>query len=117
MLARLLAQMNANQASSDANLREMRAGHEEMAYMRAWGNQMKVRRKDKMDACLEKTETCVRPLKVTDLEANPEATQAVMEKQEVRNEEMIVDAIGALEDRYRDRHLAVRRRQEPKKRT
>jgi hypothetical protein len=51
----------------------------------------------------------VRQLKVTDFEANPEATEAVMEQQKVRIEERIVDAVGALKGRFRDRPLAVKR--------
>jgi hypothetical protein len=47
-----------------------------------------------MDAYLEKMETCMRELKVTDLKANPEA----VEQQEICNEEMNVDTILALED-------------------
>jgi hypothetical protein len=60
-----------------------------------------------MDSCLEKTEAYMRELKATGLEENPEAMEAVMEQQEVQNEELNVDTIGALGDQYGVRHLAV----------
>jgi hypothetical protein len=45
--------------------------------------------------------------KVMDSEVNPEATEAIVEWQEVCNEEKNVDTIGALKDQYRGWHLAV----------
>lgn len=84
-----------------------------------------------METCIEKTETRTETgkepreatvetsqeeVKATDLEANQEATEAVVEGQNVCNEEMNMDTIGALEDRYGDRLLAVRYCQQPKKR-
>jgi hypothetical protein len=47
----------------------------------------------------------------TDLEAKRENSEAVAENQE----EAAVETIGALEDRYWDRHLALGRRRQPKK--
>jgi hypothetical protein len=41
----------------------------------------------------------------------------VAEHQEIPKEEAAVESIGALEDRYGDRHLAVGHRRQPKKRT
>jgi hypothetical protein len=55
------------------------------------------------EACLEKAE------------ANPEEKEAIAEQQEVPNEEAAVEIIGALEDRCRDRCVAVRRQEQPKK--
>jgi hypothetical protein len=42
-------------------------------------------------------------------------SEAVAEHQEVPNEEAAVENIGALEDRYGDQHLAVRRHGQLKK--
>jgi hypothetical protein len=53
----------------------------------------------------------------TDLEANPDEMKSVAEQQEVLKEDAAVETIRALEDRYGDRHLAVRHRRKPKKRT
>jgi hypothetical protein len=52
-----------------------------------------------------------------DLMANQEKSEAVAEQQDLPQEEGAVKTIGALEDRYGDRHLAARRRRQPKKRT
>jgi hypothetical protein len=46
--------------------------------------------------------------KATDLEANPEEIEALVGHQKVINEEAAMETIGALEDRYGDRRLAVR---------
>jgi hypothetical protein len=47
------------------------------------------------------------------LKANPKATEAIVEGQELRKEEAEVKTIGALEYVYGSMHLAVRRRQLP----
>jgi hypothetical protein len=47
------------------------------------------------------------------MEANPEEMKSI----EVPKEYAAVEALGALEDRYGGRHLAVRRSRQPKKRT
>jgi hypothetical protein len=62
---------------------------------------------EKMEACLGKT--------VTDLEANPEKKESVVVHEEVPKEETAVETFGALKERYWDRHIAVRRRDLPKK--
>jgi hypothetical protein len=49
------------------------------------------------------------------LEANREKLKAIAEQREVPQKEAPVEMIGALEDRYGDRHLAVGRRRQPKK--
>jgi hypothetical protein len=76
---------------------------------------------DKTKAVPEEIKTAVETdldeVKATDLEATPEETGAVAERQEIRKEEPAMEAIGALEDRCGDRHLAVRRCGRPKKRT
>jgi hypothetical protein len=53
----------------------------------------------------------------TDLEANREKSECGSEHLEVPKKEAAVETIGALEDRYGDRHLAVWHRRQPKKRT
>jgi hypothetical protein len=56
-------------------------------------------------------------MEATNLESTPGATEAVLERQELRDKEKKVDNIESLEDRYGDRRLVVRRRRGPKKRT
>jgi hypothetical protein len=63
-----------------------------------------------MEACLEKTEA-------TDLGANPEEIKSVVEHQKASKEETLVEIIGALEDRYGNRYLALRRRRQLRKLT
>jgi hypothetical protein len=63
-----------------------------------------------MEVCLKKTEAM-------DLEANPEEIESGLEYQEVPKEATAVETVGALEDRYGGRHLAVGRRRKSKKRT
>jgi hypothetical protein len=75
-----------------------------------------------MEACLGKTEarietsheqidteinTGLEEVEAMDLEANSEETEAVVEWQEIPNEEAAVGTIGALEDQHGDRHLAI----------
>jgi hypothetical protein len=55
-------------------------------------------------------------MEATHVEATPEEAEAAVVRQELFKEEIIVDNIGSLEDRYGDRRLAVRRRRGPKKR-
>jgi hypothetical protein len=52
----------------------------------------------------------------TRLEANPEATEAAVERQELLKEEINVDNIGSSVDRCEDRRLVLRRRRVVKKR-
>jgi hypothetical protein len=51
------------------------------------------------------------------VEASREQSGVVAEHQEVPKEETAVETIGALEDRYGDRYIAVGSRRQPKKRT
>jgi hypothetical protein len=51
------------------------------------------------------------------LEADPEEIESEAEHAEVPKEEATVENFWALQEQYRDRHLAVRRRGQPKKRT
>jgi hypothetical protein len=55
-------------------------------------------------------------MEATDLETNSEAAEVVVERQGIRNEEAVVDNVGALEDRYEDGNLVVRRSLQTKKR-
>jgi hypothetical protein len=61
-----------------------------------------------MEARLKETEA-------TDLEVNPEETRSVSKHQDVPKEEAVVKTIGALENQYGDRHLAIGRGRQPKK--
>jgi hypothetical protein len=56
-------------------------------------------------------------VEATNLEANPEEIESESEHQEVPKEEATVETIGALEDQYGDRHLAVGCCRQLKKRT
>jgi hypothetical protein len=64
----------------------------------------------KMDAWIEGVEACVGKF-----EANREKSDAVVEHQEVPKEEVAVESVRGLEDRYGNWHLAVGHRQQLKK--
>jgi hypothetical protein len=70
-----------------------------------------------MEAAVDVFEERLDKMDTTDFEANREESEAVTVYQEVPNEEAAVETVGALEDGYRDQHLAVGRRRQPKKRT
>jgi hypothetical protein len=74
---------------------------------------------EKTKAILEEIKAAVKTglgdVKARDLEANSEETNAIVARRKVPNEEAAVEAIGALEDRYGDRRLAVGCRRQPKK--
>jgi hypothetical protein len=55
-------------------------------------------------------------METTDLETNPEVSEAVLERQDPCIKETKVDTIRALEDRYGDGHLVVGRCRQLKKR-
>jgi hypothetical protein len=59
---------------------------------------------DKIDAWIERAEACVGKLEV-----DREKSNAVAEHQEDPKKEAAVEMIGALDDRFKNRHLAVRR--------
>jgi hypothetical protein len=72
----------------------------------------------------EETTTCkvtskagLEGTEAADLEVTLEKTEAAVERQKLRTEELNIDNIGPLEDRYGDRHLIVRRRRWAKKLT
>jgi hypothetical protein len=65
-----------------------------------------------MKSWQEETKACAEKRK-----AIPEEIEVVSERQKVPNEEAAVETIGALEDRYGDRHVVVGRHRQPKKRT
>jgi hypothetical protein len=67
-------------------------------------------KQEKMEACLGKTEA-------TDLGANPEEKETAAEQQEVCKEEPAVNTVRLRKKLCGDRHLAVGRRRQPKKRT
>jgi hypothetical protein len=109
MMVLLLAEIRTNQENMDVKLKEMKAGqkhlkeemqadhHKElMVIMKA--SQEKI--EAMVEVCLEKTE-------LMDLEANPEIIESESEQQEVPKEEATVETIGALEDPYGNRHLAI----------
>jgi hypothetical protein len=50
-------------------------------------------------------------------EAYPEEMKFIVEHQEVAEEEAAMETVGALEDRHKDRYLAVGRCRQLKKRT
>jgi hypothetical protein len=67
-----------------------------------------------MEARLEES---LDKMEAMDLEANPEATDAIMEWQDVCKEEKNGDIIGELENQYGDQHLAVCSSRQSKKQT
>jgi hypothetical protein len=99
MTARLKAKIEANQAKTDVNLKEM----EEETLAKKENHQQR------MIAWVGKTE-------VTDLEANPEEIESVAVHEEVHKEEAAVICIRALKKRHRGRNIAGRHRI-PKERT
>jgi hypothetical protein len=56
-------------------------------------------------------------MEATSLEANPEETEAAVERQELFKEELNNENVGSSEDRSGEQRLAVRRRRGAKKRT
>jgi hypothetical protein len=65
-------------------------------------------RVEKMEAAVDAFEERFKKMDIKDLMANREKSEIVVEQQEVPKEEAAVKTIRALEDRYGDRHLAVR---------
>jgi hypothetical protein len=101
-------EIDCNQAKEEAHLERMEA----LLGLRSWG--------EVIEACPEKSKAAVvtfeegsDEIEATDLDANLEEMEAAMERQELHNDTMNVDNIGSLEDRFDDRNLVVRHRQEP----
>jgi chromosome segregation ATPase len=84
----------------------------------AWLAEMKTWRKETM-ACQEATEACLEKTEASleRKERTPVETARVAAYPEVPNQGAEAETVGALEDRYGEWHLAVGRRQQPKKRT
>jgi hypothetical protein len=61
--------------------------------------------------------TCLVEVKATYLEVNSEKIEFEAERDEVPKEAAAVETFGAPKERFGDRHSAVRRRGQPKKRT
>jgi hypothetical protein len=61
------------------------------------------------------TTSCSEEMDATTLEANPEETEAAVERQDLFKEEINFDTIGSSEDRCEHQRLAVRRRRGAKK--
>jgi hypothetical protein len=72
---------------------------------------------EKMETAENVFEGSSNKLDTTDLEANPEKSDAVAEHQEAPKEETAVETIEVFIDQNGDHHLAVRHRRQPKKRT
>jgi hypothetical protein len=100
MLERLQAEMRTNReemgAGQGLRKEEMRAGQE----------LLKEEMMSKLDAHHERM-TAKMISWIEEMEASPEKSDAVAEHEEVPKEEAMVEAIGALEDRYGYRHLDV----------
>jgi hypothetical protein len=115
---------------------KMDAHQERMeASMNAWKKET-MACQEAMEACLEKAKAKPEKMKAgmgemeaavvvfkerlgrmdaTDLEASQEKSDALAEYQDVPKEEIAVETVRALENRYGDRHLAVECCQKPKK--
>jgi hypothetical protein len=98
MMARLLAETRTNQAETDANLKEIKVNQREMVA--------------EMDTRLEVAEACIGKL-----EANRETSETVEEHQEVPDEYVALETVGAQENRSRDREPAVGYRNQRKRQT
>jgi hypothetical protein len=61
--------------------------------------------------------SCTEEMDATTLEANPEETEAAVERQDLFKEEINLDNIASSEDRCEDHRLAIRRRCGAKKRS
>jgi hypothetical protein len=79
--------------------------------MDTWLAEMRTWRKE-TTACQDATEAFLESKKPTSLEVESKA-----EHDEVPKEEAAVETFGASKKRHRDRHLAIRCRSQPKKRT
>jgi hypothetical protein len=101
LVKRLLAKVR--EFNEKMNARQERT----IAKMDASLEEMKVRRRE-TTVYLEATEAYLE---------SKEPTPEVAEYQEIRKEEATVDSVGALEEWDGDRHLAVGRCRQPKKRT
>jgi hypothetical protein len=55
-------------------------------------------------------------MEATNLKTSPEATDAAVESQELRQEKVNVDTVGSLKDRYADQRLDTLCRRQAKKR-
>jgi hypothetical protein len=67
--------------------------------------------------CQADTTSCPEEMDATRLEATLEATEAAVERQKLRENEINAKNIGSSEDRYAEQGLAARRRRGTKKRT
>jgi hypothetical protein len=111
------AKMVANQIKADATLKQIK---EEMMVRLEAMIQNKENMMAKLDAhherMMARTKACLAKTETTDLEANQEATESESEHEKVPKEVTAVETFGALKEWYEDRHLAVGRRRQPKKR-
>jgi hypothetical protein len=101
--------MDILQNKTDAHSR--RNNSQRYAHQETLGASVNVWRKE-TTVYQEATEACLESKKPTSVEMESEA-----EHEEVLKEEAAVEAYGALKERYGDRHLAVGRRQQLKKRS
>jgi hypothetical protein len=97
MMACLLTEIRTNQAKVDVNLKEMKAGHEEITEIRQFKEELNPLTEvnlGKMEARIEtshepreaKIKSGLEEVKATNLEANPEKVQTVAEHQYVPND-------------------------------
>jgi hypothetical protein len=70
---------------------------------------------EEMEAAVVVFEECSDKMDTMDFEPSQEKPDTVAEHQEVSKDEVAVEIIGALEDRYGNWHLAVGRCRQPKK--
>jgi hypothetical protein len=124
MIHKNQTETQANQAKTDPNLREIRAGQEHLkeemkAKMDSHHEKlMTLVKADKekieaiREACLEKTESCLESKEPVRLEL-----ESIAVHEDIPKEEAIVKTVGALKKWHRDRHPAIRCHGQPKKRT
>jgi hypothetical protein len=116
LLARLEARIEANQAKTNTNLKEMReeikCGQAKMrSILNAWIADMKKDRKEAV-SCQVTMAACLDSKKL-----NPEDMKSEVEHREIPTEEVAVKSSGIMRKRHRGRHIAVGRCGEPKELT
>jgi cell pole-organizing protein PopZ len=105
MKADICAKIEARQQREDA---DAKARHEEAKSRHE---------KAEADAKVRHEKAAYAEMEATTLEANPEETEAAVERQDLFKEEINLENIGSSEDRCKDQRLAARRRRGTKKRS
>jgi hypothetical protein len=119
-----LLRRNENASRKDAGhsaglYKGVNRGHKRQPCLATWPEILRTRNDGlaKSDGGLSKFEGKSGQMEAAYLEKTSEATEAIVERQELRNKEMNIDAVGPLEDRHMDQRSAVQCRRMVKKQT